>query len=128
MNWSQTTNSPSRELGTEGTRCARPDDPADAELLHRPDVRTEVDLGGRKFVSAPVSRDESDASSADRPYHRARGRLSEGGCELDFIRVLEELVEPRSSENADLSFGHGVRLVATPSGATQHARPPPIER
>ena len=42
------------ELGLQRARRARADQPPDAELAHRPDVRAVRDLRGRKLVRPPV--------------------------------------------------------------------------
>ena len=53
------------ELGLERAGRVRADDPADAELLHRPDVRAVRDRVRRQLVLEPVPGQEGDATAAD---------------------------------------------------------------
>ncbi len=63
------------ELGLERARGVRPDDPPDAELLHRPDIRAVGNRVRRELVVQPVAREKSDALPADLADRERRRRL-----------------------------------------------------
>ena len=96
------------ELGLERARGVRADDPADAELPHRPDVRPVRDRVRRQLVLAAVAREERDALAADLADRERRRRLPVRRLDLDLLDVLEERVEAGAAEDADLSLGTGL--------------------
>ena len=91
------------ELRLQPAAGVRADDPPDAELAHRPDVRAVRDLRRRQLVLAAVPRQERDALAADVAEHDRRRRLPVRRVDLDLLDVVEELVEAAPAEDPDLS-------------------------
>ena len=103
-NWSQTTNVPGGTSRAQRARGARADDAAHAELAQRPHVGAVRDAVRRQLVVAAVARQERDAHAA----HVADARCeSDGGAvrrvDGDLLDVVEERVEPRAAEDADVA-------------------------
>ena len=92
---------------------ARRDHRLHAERAHRPDVGAVVDQVGRDRVAPAVARQERDAATADRGQEERVGRRAVRRVDLDLADVVEQRVEPRTAEHADL------RLVS-------HAAPPAL--
>ena len=94
------------EVGLQRARRVRADDPPDAELLHRPDVRAVVDLRGRQLVRAAVPRQERDALAADVADRDGRRRRAVRRVDRHLLDVVEQRVEAAAAEDADLRVGH----------------------
>src|SRR5439155_18346428 len=78
-----------RELGLQRARRVGADDSADAEFLHRPDIRAVVDLRRRQLVRAAVAREEGDALAANVADRDRRRWLAVRRVEGDLLDVLE---------------------------------------
>jgi hypothetical protein len=92
---------PEREVGPERAGCAWADDPADAQLAQRPQVRAKRDAVRRELVAAPVPRQERDALPADVADHDRGRRLSVRGLDLHLLGVVEQRGEPTAAEDPD---------------------------
>jgi phage tail protein X len=68
---------------------------------------------GRQLVVAAVARHEADRATADVADDDGRRRLAVRGVDLDLTRVVEQLVETRAAEDADLDLlvRHGYALL-----------------
>src|SRR5205823_4651097 len=110
------------EVGAERTRCARAEDAPHAELSHRPHVRAVRDPVGRKLVARAVAGKEGDSRTADNAHDWLCRRLAVGRLDLDLLDVLEERVESRTPEDANLSPRH---RASEASPSAQRNREPP---
>ena len=94
-------------LDAQRTDRARTEHGSHTECPHRPQVRPLGDARRRDRVAVPVTGDEGDApvaracrSRSERSVHRTACRSSH------LLDVVEERVEARPAEDADLCFGH----------------------
>src|SRR5580765_6061728 len=109
----------------------RPDDAADAELLHPPDIRSIGDRVRRQLVIGPMTRQEGDALALELTEHKRPRRLAVRGLELHLLDVVEERVEARAPEDPDLCARHpaakptareGTSPLVTPSEPESYRR------
>ena len=91
-----------REVRPERSRGGRAEDPPDAELAHRPDVRAVRDRVRRELVPAAVPRAERDVPACDLADDERRRRLPVRRVDLELLDPVEERVEARAAEDADL--------------------------
>ena len=103
------------DLELERSGGARRDDGLDAERAHRPDVRPVVDLVRRDRVAPAVARQERDAALADRSQEERVGRRAVRRVDLDLADVVEQRVEARTAEHADLRQVHHGRASCSAS-------------
>ena len=100
------------ELLAQAADGAGRDDLLDAEQLHGPDVGAVVDLGRQDAVAARVARQEGRGHAAQVAHEERVAGGSERGLELDFAGVVEQLVEARTADDADLGLlcdcAHGI--------------------
>ena len=95
------------DVRLQRARRARRDDRAHTELVHRPDVGPVGDAVRRELVPASVAREERDPAIADGADRDRSGRRAVRGVERDRLDVVEEGVEARAAEDADVGAGHG---------------------
>ena len=93
---------------------ARRDDGLHAERAHRPDIGPVVDPVRRDRVAPTVARQEGDPAAGDVGQEERVRRRAVGRIDLDLAHVLEQRVEARAAEHADL---RSCRVVG-------HASPP----
>lgn len=94
------------DVGAKGARRAGRHDAFDAGLTHRPEVGPEVDDVGRELVVAAVTGKERDRAAADVADGEGRAGRTVGGVDNDLFDVVEEVVDPRTSEDPDVGGGH----------------------
>jgi hypothetical protein len=87
----------------------RTEDPRHAELLHRGDVRPVVDHVRGQLVPPPVAREERDPPPGDLSDRDGVAGLAIGRLHAHLLRGLQQRVEPRSPEHADLGLRHAAR-------------------
>ena len=101
------------DVGAEGARCVRPDDPADSQFPHRPHVGAVRDAVWRQLVVHAVPWEERDALASDVADGERGRRAAVRRIDLDALHVLEERVETRAAEDADICpRGHARRTLA----------------
>src|SRR4029453_9420617 len=106
-------------------RCIRTDDPADPELLHRPDVRAVGNRMRWQLVVQAGPREESDALPTDLTHRERRRRLAVRRLHRHLLDVFEERVEARPAEHADLSPRHPPPCRPPPARMRAACWPPP---
>ena len=75
---------------------------ADADGAQRPEVGPVVDPVRREAVALPVPGDEGDPPALDLADHDVVARVAERGGHPHPLGVVEELVEARAADDADV--------------------------
>ena len=97
------------ELEVEAKRAAddRRDNPADADLLQRPDVGPVGDLVGWDLLLGPAPRQERHLLASDLGDSYRRRRIAVRGLQLDAVGLVEGRGVARDADDPELGFGHG---------------------
>jgi hypothetical protein len=109
---------PRRQGRIEAARRARADDPVHAELAHRPQVGPVGHRVRRQLVVAAVAGQEGHPLPADVADREAIRRRAVGRVHGHLLGILQERVEPRPAEDADL----GRRAHTSPPGVQIRGR------
>src|ERR1019366_6154253 len=110
----------------ERARRTRADHGLDPQRLHPPHVRPVIDPVWRQGMASTVARQECDRTTGDIGQEVTVGRRAVRGVDLHLSNVVEERIEARASEDADLRpVSHATSLSRCPINATRGARSEP---
>jgi hypothetical protein len=95
---------PRRYLSLQGATCPGSDDAFDPELMHAPYIGAVVDTVWGVLMLTSMAGEEGDRDTVEIPYCEAVTGSSIRGMDGIALRVRQERIEPRTTENTDFNL------------------------